>query len=412
MAVVKRFKSLRPNNGFEEQVVSHPYDVMNRKEAKEMAGSNKNSFLRITRAEVDFDDSVSAYSDEVYAQGKKNLEDFIERGVLKEEKPGMYIYRLIMDGRAQVGLVACVSIDDYMNNVIKKHEFTRVEKEQDRINHFDSINGNTESIFLTYPAKDSIDKIIASYMETHEMIFDLEACGDVRHQLWFIDDEAVMSELEELFSKIPSLYIADGHHRSASAYKVGLKRREENKNHKGDETYNFFLATIFADNQLKILDYNRVVKDLNGYTKEEFIAEIEKRGFLVKDNSKEAIRPSEAHFFSMYLDNEWYLLEYDSKLVEDDIIKSLDVSILQDNLLAPVLGIGDPRKDKRIDFVGGIRGLKELERRVSTDMKVAFCLHPITIDKLIQISDNDLVMPPKSTWFEPKLASGLFLHLY
>ncbi len=412
MAIVKRFKSLRPNDGFEKDVVSLPYDVMNRKEAKEMAEGNENSFLRITRAEIDLDESISPYSDEVYKKGKDNLNDFVKRGVLKEEKPGMYIYKLIMDGREQVGIVACVSIDDYMNNVIKKHEFTRVEKEQDRINHFDTINGNSESVFLTYPALNSIDEILASYMESNEMIFDVVADGNVTHQLWFIDDESIVAKLEELFSKVPSLYIADGHHRSASAYKVGLKRREENPNHKGDESYNFFLATIFADNQLKILDYNRVCKDLNGNTKDEFLDKIQKQGFSIEKTSEDVIRPESEHFFSMYLDSKWYLLKYDDKLIEDDIIKSLDVSILQDNLLAPVLNILDPRKDKRIDFVGGIRGLKELERRANSDMEIAFCLHPITIDKLIQISDNDLVMPPKSTWFEPKLASGLFLNLY
>ncbi len=413
MTVIKTFKAIRPLSKYAKDVLSLPYDVMNRNEAQKMAENNPFSFLHICRSEIDLPHISDPYSDEVYFQAKKNLKDLIEKGVLvKEEKPCYYIYRQIMDGRIQTGLVACASIDDYQNNVIKKHEFTRYEKEIDRIHHFDTCNANTEPVFLTYRKNDEINKIISKWITDFKPVYDVLSHDNIQHLVWIIDDEKTTNTITELFETVDALYIADGHHRTASAVKVGLERREKNPAYAGNEEFNFFLSVIFPDEDLKIFDYNRAVRDLNGLSFLEFIKNVEEKFYLTSlKDSKTPYRPESPHTFGMYLDHCWYKLEAKNEIInENDPIKKLDVSILQDNLLAPILGIKDPRKDHRIDFIGGIRGLKELERRVQTDMTVAFALYPVSIGELLAVSDNNLVMPPKSTWFEPKLGSGLFIH--
>lgn len=411
MAILRPFHGVRPANQYAGQMVSLPYDVMNREEAARMAEGNPYSFLHICRAEIDLSEEENPYAPEVYAQGKKKIEQFLADGVLiRDPKPMLYLYRQTMDGRVQTGIVACAAIDDYQNNVIKKHELTRVEKELDRINHFDVCDANTEPVFLTYREDKRIRTLVEGWTKNQQPEYDFVSADGVGHALWAIDDEEKIAVLTELFSGIDSLYIADGHHRSASAVKVGQKRRETFPDYTGEEEFNFFMAVIFPDQDLKVFDYNRVVKDLNGYTKEEFLAEVAKK-FEVSVQGKETCAPEKKHEFTMFLDGIWYRLTAKPEIIkEEDIIASLDVSVLQDNLLGPVLGIADPRIDKRIDFVGGIRGLRELERRVAEDMAVAFALYPVTMGDLFTVSDQDMVMPPKSTWFEPKLGSGLFIH--
>ena len=316
-----------------------------------------------------------------------------------------------MNGRTQTGIVACVSIDEYLNNTIKRHELTRVEKEQDRINHFYVCNANTEPVFLTYRDNLKIRSIIEGIAENSEPEYDIVSDDGIRHILWVLS-KAQYEPIITLFDDVDNLYIADGHHRSASAVKVGLRKREEIKKITGDEEFNYFMAAIFPDNDLKIFDYNRVIKDLNGYSKEEFIAKIKAAGFAVEKVEDDEIRPRETHEFSMFLDDEWYrvMIKNHDLIDNDDPVKSLDVYILQDRILGPVLGIEDPRTDKRIDFVGGIRGFEELERRTHKDMKVAFAVYPVSTEELLKVADEGKIMPPKSTWFEPKLGSGLFLH--
>ena len=408
MSVLRAFKGYRPTKELCSKVAALPYDVMSSAEAREMVKGDPYSFLHVDRAEIDLDPSVDIYSPEVYQKAADNLKKMIDDGIyIHDEKPCMYIYRLTMDGRSQTGLVACASIDEYIENKIKKHELTREDKEQDRIRHVDACNANTGPIFLTYRAKDDIDALIAK--ETaKEPVYDFVSEDGVGHTVWVIDDADTISSLEAAFAKVPSLYIADGHHRNASAVKVGLKRRGEGEYDKNAE-FNFYLAVAFPDNQLKIMDYNRVVKDLNGRTKEQFLEDISK-DFEVKKS--DCGKPQKALDFGMYLDGEWYMLtakagSFDSS----DPVLSLDVSILQNNLLAPVLGIGDPRTDNRIAFVGGIRGLKELVSLVdSGKMAVAFAMYPTSIEQLMDIADAGKIMPPKSTWFEPKLRSGIFIH--
>ena len=408
MSVLRAFKGYRPTKELCSKVAALPYDVMSSAEAREMVKGDPYSFLHVDRAEIDLDPSVDIYSPEVYQKAADNLKKMIDDGIyIHDEKPCMYIYRLTMDGRSQTGLVACASIDEYIENKIKKHELTREDKEQDRIRHVDACNANTGPIFLTYRAKDDIDALIAK--ETaKEPVYDFVSEDGVGHTVWVIDDADTISSLEAAFAKVPSLYIADGHHRNASAVKVGLKRRGEGEYDKNAE-FNFYLAVAFPDNQLKIMDYNRVVKDLNGRTKEQFLEDISKDFEVKKSDSG---KPQKALDFGMYLDGEWYMLtakagSFDSS----DPVLSLDVSILQNNLLAPVLGIGDPRTDNRIAFVGGIRGLKELVSLVdSGKMAVAFAMYPTSIEQLMDIADAGKIMPPKSTWFEPKLRSGIFIH--
>lgn len=410
MAIVRPFKAIRPEKEYAGRVVSLPYDVMNREEAKEMAKDNPYSFLHICRAEIDFD-VEDPYCDKVYVKAKENIETFLEKGVfIEDEKKTFYIYRQTMGGRTQTGIVGCVSVDDYENNIIKKHEHTRVEKELDRIKHFDNCNINTEPVFLTYKDNLKIRTLIEGYIGQNDAEYDFTDKYGVGHTLWAIDDESVVGTLSNVFKEIPALYIADGHHRSASACKVGKKRRGENPNYTGEEEFNYFMAVIFPDKDLKVFDYNRVIEDLNGKMPEELIAEIKEAGFYVEKKGVSQYKPEKKHEFSMYLEGNWYSLTAKETIIPSDIIDSLDVSILQDRILKPILGINDPRTDNRIDFVGGIRGLEELEKRVSTDMKIAFAVYPVEVSDLMMVSDAGRVMPPKSTWFEPKLGSGLFMH--
>lgn len=411
MATVRPFRAIRPASEYASKVVALPYDVMNRKEASEMAAGNPYSFLHISRAEIDLPQQENQYDISVYEKAKENIEDFLKDGVfIKEEKPALYLYRQIMDGRIQTGIVGCVSVDEYRSNSIKKHELTRVEKEIDRINHFDICDTNTEPVFLTYRDDKRIRSIMEGFAAGKEPVYDVTAADGVQHILWVIDDEQTIDGLVSLFGEIPALYIADGHHRSASACKVGELRREETPEYTGKEEFNFFMAAIFPDEDLKIFDYNRVVKDLNGLTSEEFFAKVQAAGFAVEDLGEEPYYPEAKHVFSMYLEGRWYKLSASEEIIPEGIIESLDVSVLQDRLLDPILGIKEPRVDKRIDFVGGIRGLNELKKRAESDMKVAFAVYPVSMADLLEVADNGMIMPPKSTWFEPKLGSGLFMH--
>lgn len=411
MATVRPFKAIRPAEEYASKIVALPYDVMNRKEAAEMSEGNPYSFLHISRAEIDIPQQENQYDTSVYEKAKENIDSFIKDGILiNEETPALYLYRQIMDGRVQTGIVGCVSVDEYRTNKIKKHELTRLEKEIDRINHFNVCNTNTEPVFLTYRDDKRIRSIIEGFAAGNEPVYDVTAADGVQHILWVIDDEQTVNSLVELFDEIPALYIADGHHRSASACKVGELRRDENPDYTGDEEFNYFMAAIFPDNDLKIFDYNRVVKDLNGLTSEEFLSKVQSSGFALEDLGEQPYYPEAKHIFSMYLEGRWYKLTASDDIIPDGVIESLDVSILQDSLLDPVLGIKEPRIDKRIDFVGGIRGLQELKKRAESDMKVAFVVYPVSMTDLLEVADNGMIMPPKSTWFEPKLGSGLFMH--
>ena len=412
MAIIRPFQAVRPHEDLADRVAALPYDVMNSDEAREMVKDNPYSFLHVDKAEIDLDPSIDHYDQRVYDKARETLMRFIEEKTLvREDKKGLYIYTLVMDGHPQTGLVSLASIDDYQNNVVKKHEFTRAEKEADRIRHVDVTNFHTGPIFLTYVYKEEITKIIEDYKKKHDPIYDFVAEDGVRHTAWAILEDEIIKTLVEKFSGVESLYIADGHHRAASAVRVGMMRREHNPDYTGDEEFNYFLSVIFPSNELRIMDYNRVVKDLNGCTSEEFLRTIEKNFAVTPYEGEGPYRPEEKHTFGMYLDKKWYKLTAKEHIVfDEDPLKRLDCKILQDHLLHPVLGIEDPRVDKRIDFVGGIRGLEELERRVAKDMKVAFSMYPTTIMDLVSISDAGMVMPPKSTWFEPKLRSGLFLH--
>ncbi len=411
MATVRPFTAIRPEKKYADKVISLPYDVMNRQEASDMAEGNPYSFLHICRSEIDLPEQENPYDRSVYEKARDNIEKYLREGVFREEeKPALYVYRQIMDGRVQTGIVGCVSVDEYQNNIIKKHEFTRVEKEQDRINHFDVCDADTEPVFLTYRDDKRIRTIVEGFAAGNEPEYDITAEDGIRHILWVIDDDKIVNSITELFSEIPALYIADGHHRSASACKVGMKRREENPGYTGNEEFNFFMAAIFPDNDLKIFDYNRVVKDLNGNSTEEFIKKIEAAGFEVENKGADTYRPEKKHVFSMYLEGNWYKLTAKDEIIPDHVTDSLDVAVLQNNVLSPILGIEDPRTDKRIDFVGGIRGLEELKKRAESDMKVAFAVYPVDVKDLLEVADAGLVMPPKSTWFEPKLGSGLFIH--
>ncbi len=407
MALVKPFSAFRPRKDIVSQVAALPYDVYNRAEACQVVKGNPYTFLRIDRAETQFDDSVDTYAPCVYEKAKELLDGMIVNGeYVKEQQDVYYIYELIMDGRHQTGIVACASIDDYQNNIIKKHENTRADKEIDRITHVDVCNAQTGPIFLAYRAVEVIDSIV-DRIKTTEAEYSFVSEDGIGHNVWIIKDEADVSAVRAAFADMNDIYIADGHHRAASAVKVGLKRREENGN-EGELESDKFLSVLFPHNQLKILPYNRVVRDLNGYTKEEFMAKVSKH-FIIEEVSA-PLQPVEKCTFGMYLDNLWYKLTAKDEIKSDDPVAGLDVSVLQDNLLNPILGIEDPRVDKRIDFVGGIRGLSELERRVAEDMTVAFSMYPTSIEELFDVADAGLLMPPKSTWFEPKLRSGIFIH--
>lgn len=412
MAVIKAFKGVRPVPEFAEKVAALPYDVMNSEEAREMVKGNPYSFLHVDKAEVDLDSSIDLYDKRVYEKASENLKDLTVKGALKKDnRDNLYIYKQVMNGRPQIGLVVCTSIDDYINNIIKKHEHTRADKEQDRINHVDYCNANTGPIFLTYKAKEKVDNAINSWIENHKPVYDFVSEDGIGHTVWVIDEDSVIEGLIAEFAKVDYLYIADGHHRAASAVKVGIKRREGHPNYDGSEEFNYFLSVLFPDNQLYIMDYNRVVADLNGNSVEEFMNKISEKFDVKPFGGEGQYKPDERNTFGMFLENKWYILRAkEGTFNNNDPVDRLDVSILQNNLLNPILGIQDPRTDKRIDFIGGIRGLKELERRVKEGMKVAFAMCPTTIEDLMAIADAGKVMPPKSTWFEPKLRSGLFIH--
>ena len=411
MPKVTPFQGIRPTPSLASHIAALPYDVYSRKEACEEVKKEPLSFLKIDRAETQFSDDISTYDPKVYQKACELLKEEIENGhFIKDETPCYYIYELIMDGRSQTGIVACSDIDDYLSGIIKKHENTREEKEIDRIHHVDITDAHTGPIFLAYRSRSEINRIVESCKETLPVLYDFTSKDNITHKAWCISDDATIKELENLFAQIPCTYIADGHHRCASAVKVGLKRRAEHPDYTGDEEFNRFLSVLFPDDQLSILPYNRVVKDLNGYSEEDFMKAVEAAGFHISCMKKEPVSPKEKGSFGMFLNGNWYLLKADESLLSSDPVEGLDVSVLQNHLLAPILGIGDPRIDKRIDFVGGIRGLAELEKRVSEDMKIAFSMYPTSIDELLDVADAGLLMPPKSTWFEPKLRSGLFIH--
>ena len=409
MATIKPFRCIRPAVKVAAQVAALPYDVYNRSEACEEVKDKPLSFLRIDRAETQFDSNVDTYDERVYLKAKELLEGMITDGTfVTDGDDAYYIYELVMDGRSQTGIVACASIDDYQNNVIKKHENTRAEKEADRIKHVDVCSAQTGPIFLAYRSQEAINSVVARIKRTSPL-YDFTAPDGISHRAWKISNTADVTEIRESFEKLDSIYIADGHHRAASAVKVGLKRRAENPGYTGDEEFNFFLSVLFPDDQLMIMDYNRVVTDLNGLSNEEFIVKIS-ADFNVEKVGTEAYKPAKAREVGMFLDGEWYKLTVKDSIVSNDPVEGLDVSVLQNALLKPILGIEDPRTDNRIDFVGGIRGLAELEKRVSEDMTVAFSMYPTSITELLLVADAGLLMPPKSTWFEPKLRSGLFIH--
>ncbi|MCB2291804.1 DUF1015 family protein [Clostridium sp. CS001] len=412
MAVVRPFKAFRPQVDLVQKVAALPYDVMNSEEAREMVKGNPYSFLHVDKPEVDLEPGIDLHSEQVYSKARENLQKMISDKIyLQEDKPCMYIYRQIMNGRPQTGIVACASIDDYMNDIIKKHELTRADKELDRINHVDYTNSNTGPIFLTYRHKDEIDSIVKNWTETKTPVYDFKSEDGVSQIVWVIDQEEIISKLSAIFAETDYLYIADGHHRSASACKVGLMRRKENPSYTGDEEFNYFLSVIFPDNDLYVMDYNRVVADLNGNSSEEFMNKVAEKFDVTPYAGAGQFKPEDQRTYGMFLDKKWYKLAakegtFDMK----DPVERLDVSILQKNLLEPILGIDDPRTNSRIDFVGGIRGLGELERRVNEGMKVAFSMCATTMDDLMDIANAGQIMPPKSTWFEPKLQSGIFVH--
>ena len=409
MAQIRPFKAYRPCKGMEERIAALPYDVYNRAEACEVVKKNPESFLAVDRAETQFGEEVDTYADCVYEKADQMLrEKILEGKFVQDPTPCFYLYELTMDGHSQTGVVGCASIDDYRNNVIKKHENTRADKEEDRIRHVDTCSMQTGPIFLAYRAKEDLKEKIGE-LKKQAPVYDFVSEDGIGHRVWVIDNDSDVAMIEEAFGKIPAIYIADGHHRCASAVKVGLKRREQYPDYTGEEEFNYFLSVIFPDEELRILDYNRAVKDLNGMDAATFLTRIEEY-FAVEKKGQSPYRPTEKGTFGMYLEDEWYSLVAKEKIKSEDAVEGLDVSLLQNDLLDPILGIMDPKTDKRIDFVGGIRGLGELERRVHTDMKVAFSMYPTSIAELFAVADAGRLMPPKSTWFEPKLRSGLFLH--
>lgn len=410
MSKVTPFRSIRPNPELAHRIAALPYDVYNRREALAEIQKEPLSFLKIDRAETQFPDTVDTYDPRVYEKAKETLDSMIADGsFIIEETPCYYIYELTMNGRSQSGIVACSSIDDYQNQIIRKHENTREDKELDRIRHVDITDMHTGPIFLVYRSRQEINTIVEAAMQKAP-IYDFTSSDGITHRAWRISDRKEIREIQAAFDRIPCTYIADGHHRCASAVKVGLKRRAEHPDYTGEEEYNRFLSVLFPDDQLYIMPYNRVVRDLNGFSRDSFLKALSDAGFSITCKGSMPVSPDQKGTFGMYLDGSWYLLCAGEKMLSPDPVKGLDVSILQDYLLQPILNIQDPRTDKRIDFVGGIRGLDELERRVHEDMTVAFSMYPTSIEELLSVADAGLLMPPKSTWFEPKLRSGLFLH--
>lgn len=408
MAVVKPFCCVHPARGLEPKIAALPYDVYSREEARCAVEGKPLSFLNIDRPETMFGPEQDMYAQEVYAAARERLQEMLADGSFtKEESPVYYIYELTMDGRSQTGIVGCASIDDYEQRVIRKHENTRAEKEEDRIRHVDACSAQTGTIFLAYRSHEQIQDIVKA-VKASEPEFSFETEDGIRHAGWKIPDETIQRKLERAFLQVGNVYIADGHHRAASAVKVGQKRRSEHPGYDGTEDFNYFLSVLFPDDELMIMDYNRVVKDLNGLSMEQFLKKVSEKFEMFPIKGPD--RPEKKGQIVMYLHGSWYRLAMRSAYIQDDPVEGLDVAYLQRELLAPVLGIGDPRTDKRIDFVGGIRGIQELKRRADDDMEVAFAMHPTSIQELFAVADAGLLMPPKSTWFEPKLRSGLFIH--
>lgn len=409
MSVIRPFSALRPKKEYASAVAALPYDVMNSEEAREKVKELPYSFIHVDKAEVDLPVGTDIYSDAVYAKAAENLKKLMSDGIcVLDSKKNLYIYRQTMGDVVQTGVVGCASVDDYLNGVIKRHELTRADKEEDRIRHVDTCDANTGPIFLAYREKAEINAVLDKYTALAPE-YDFISDGGVRNEVWVVEDEADIKTLVDGFAQIPSLYIADGHHRAASAVKVALKRRAAHPDYTGDEEFNYFLAVYFRSNDLKILDYNRLIKDLNGLSPEELLAKLGE-SFTVEAHDG-AVRPAKRHCFGMYLDGKWYSLTLKDGIAdESDPVGSLDVSLLQKLVISRIFGIDDPRTDKRIDFVGGIRGLGELEKRCGEDMRVAFSMYPTSLDELMRIADASQIMPPKSTWFEPKLLSGLFIH--
>ena len=409
MSVIRPFSALRPKKEYASAVAALPYDVMNSEEAREKVKDLPYSFLHVDKAEIDLPVGTDIYSDAVYAKAAENLKKLMSDGIcVLDSKKNLYIYRQTMGDVVQTGVVGCASVDDYLNGVIKRHELTRADKEEDRIRHVDTCDANTGPIFLAYREKAEINAVLDKYTALAPE-YDFISDGGVRNEVWVVEDEADIKTLVDGFARIPSLYIADGHHRAASAVKVALKRRAAHPDYTGDEEFNYFLAVYFRSNDLKILDYNRLIKDLNGLSPEELLAKLGE-SFTVEAHDG-AVRPAKRHGFGMYLDGKWYSLTLKDGIAdESDPVGSLDVSLLQKLVISRIFGIDDPRTDKRIDFVGGIRGLGELEKRCGEDMRVALSMYPTSLDELMRIADASQIMPPKSTWFEPKLLSGLFIH--
>lgn len=410
MANIRPFKAFRPAKEYASQIAALPYDVYNRKEAKEEVIGKPNLFLNIDRPETQFEDTIDMYAPFVYEKARDLLAQMIyESKFIQEEQESYYLYELTMDGRSQTGIVACESIDDYLNGIVKKHENTREEKEKDRINHIHICSAQTGPIFLAYHEKHSITEFIEKKKRTDAPLYDFTTSDHIRHRVFRIFQSQDIEFLKNAFDQMQHVYIADGHHRAASAVKVGQMRRESHQNYTGEEEFNYFMAVLFADKELRIFDYNRVVKDLNHLTKDEFL---EKLCEVAKVNMMEEMveKPTEKRTFLMYIGEDWFRCKFKENVVSEDVVDKLDVSLLQNYVLDPILGIKDPKRDSRIDFVGGIRGLKALEKRVSEDCKVAFAMYPTSMEELFQVADQGRLMPPKSTWFEPKLRSGIFLH--
>lgn len=412
MATVKPFKGIRPPQNLVEDVASRPYDVLNSEEARREAAGNEKSLYHIIKPEIDFAVGTDEHSPEVYEKAVENFERFQQKGWLQQDDKEMYyVYAQTMNGRTQYGLVVCANVEDYLKGVIKKHELTRRDKEEDRMKHVRANDANIEPVFFAYPERDDINGIVAE-VTARPAVYDFVASDGFGHHFWTIEDDATISRITAIFKEIPYLYIADGHHRTAAAALVGAEKARQNKNHRGDEEYNYFLAVCFPDTQLNIIDYNRLVKDLNGHTPAEFLKLLVAEGFVVEPKGKEIYRPEKLHNFSLYLDGEWYSLTAKADLYDDhDPIGVLDVTISSDHILDRILNIKDLRSDKRIDFVGGIRGLGELKQRVdSGEMAAALALYPVSMKQLMDIADSGNIMPPKTTWFEPKLRSGLVIH--
>ncbi len=408
MAVVRPFCAIRPRGDIASRVAALPYDVYNRAEAREETMREPLSFLCIDRAETQLGDDVDTYDPKVYEKARSLMKKRIDDNTFVQDSDRCYyIYELVMDGRSQTGIVGCAAIDDYISGVIKKHENTREDKEIDRINHVDALSAQTGPIFLAYRGRDDIRSVISN-VKKMPALYDFTSPDGISHRVWDVRADKDVDTIRKAFEDTSDIYIADGHHRCASAVKVGLKRRQEHSGYTGDEEFNYFLSVLFADDELMIMDYNRVVKDLAGNTAQEILDKLGKIGTVTE--SAEAYRPKAKGEVGVYLDGKWYALKFSDALKTDDPVDGLDVSILQNNVLDPVFNIKDPKTDKRIDFVGGIRGLGELERRVSLDCKIAFAMYPTAISELFAVADAHLLMPPKSTWFEPKLRSGLFIH--